>query len=350
MVSATVAELEESLKDWLIVISKCVSSSEIDDVRSNLIGKSGIVTTAFESLRTLPPDIKKQYGGRLNDIKVALEAALSDRKMKLEEAQLHERLREETVDITLPVENDRFGSLHPITREIRRIKEYYQSRGFSVLDGPEVETDFFNFDALNIPKHHPARQSHDTFYLDGFDDVLLRTQTSCVQVRAMLEHGIPIRMVSVGKTYRRDAMDSTHSPMFHQLEGLVVDREPLSICHLKSELVKFIAFFFGVDDVTVRFRPSFFPFVEPGMEFDCRYTKKDGKVIFSDTGDKWLEMGGAGMVHPNVFKSCGITEKVYGFAYAFGIERVIMLKDSIHDIRTFFSTDQRVLQYYGYPA
>lgn len=398
-VSVAIAEIEKNLGTWLATIKACESLDELDIMRRDLLGKSSHIVNAFSKLKELAVDDRRSYGDRINKVKASLEATVADTQNELEERLARERLREETVDVTLPVGSSRFGSVHPITGAMRRIRQYYQSRGFSVIDGPEIETDFFNFDALNVPKHHPARQSHDTFYVDGFEDVLLRTQTSCVQVRAMLgnsplpyppepelmvrdtdrrstvysgvnEHsstesthqkggygevgngssGIPIRMVSMGRTYRRDAIDATHSPMFHQLEGLVVDRTPRSIGHLKSELVKFISFFFGVSDVAVRFRPSFFPFVEPGMEFDCRYTKKDGRVVFSQSGDRWLEIGGAGMVHPNVFKSCGITGEVYGFAYAFGIERIIMLKEGISDIRNLYSTDHRLLRHYGLPS
>jgi phenylalanyl-tRNA synthetase alpha chain len=349
-VSVVVTELENNLDAWLAAIGECKSLEVLDVVRKNLLGRSSAIISTFSQLKSLHADDRRLYGDRVNKIKASLEAAISDTQGALEEMQVQEKLREEAVDVTLPVISDRFGSTHIITKTMGRIRQYYQARGFSVIDGPELETSFFNFNALNTPKHHPARQSHDTFYIDGFDDLLLRTQTSCVQVRAMISDGVPIRMVSMGKTYRRDAIDATHSPMFHQLEGLVVDRSPLSIGHLKRELVKFISFFFGVSDVAVRFRPSFFPFVEPGMEFDCRYSKRDGKVVFSQSGDRWLEIGGAGMVHPNVFKSCGITGEVYGFAYAFGIERIIMLKDSISDIRNLYSTDQRLLRHYGRPA
>jgi phenylalanyl-tRNA synthetase alpha chain len=349
-VSIAVAKLEENLGTWLAMVKECDSLEKIDVVRRTLLGKSSPLITALGQLKELDASDKRSYGDRINKVKNSLEAAITDVQSEVEELLVQEKLQGETVDITLPFGSGRFGSMHIITQAMRRIKQYYQSRGFSVIDGPEIETSFFNFDALNTPQHHPARQSHDTFYIDGFEDVLLRTQTSCVQVHAMLNDGIPIRMVSMGKTYRRDATDTTHSPMFHQLEGLVVDRTPLSIGHLKSELVKFISYFFGVNDVAVRFRPSFFPFVEPGMEFDCRYSKKDGKVVFSQSGDRWLEIGGAGMVHPNVFKSCGITEEVYGFAYAFGIERIIMLRDGISDIRNLYSTDRRLLRHYGLPS
>lgn len=340
-------EIESNLEHWVNTILGATSFQELESLKADIIGKSGVVTSAFKLLKNVQTSEKKALGERLNRVKSQIEIAFARQKKKLEDYMISEKLRNETLDVTLPVVNDRFGGAHLITQSIRRIRDHYSSRGFLVLDGPEIETDFYNFDALNIPSHHPARQSHDTFYLKGFDKTLLRTQTSCVQIRAMQEYGVPIRMISIGKTYRNDQLDATHSPMFHQVEGLVVDKVSISIGHLKSELRKFLAFFFETDEVAIRFRPSFFPFTEPGMEVDCKYTKKDGRLIITDKGDKWLELGGAGMVHPNVFKNAGITEKVYGFAYAFGVDRLVMLRNGITDIRNLFDTDQRWLKYYG---
>ena len=340
-------EIEKNLEYWVKTILGASSTQELERLKADIIGKSGVVTSAFKLLKDASAEDKKTLGEKLNKIKTQIEDAISQQRKKLEDYAISEKLKNETLDVTLPVENDHFGGLHIITQSLRRIRDHYAARGFLVLDGPEVETDFYNFDALNIPKHHPARQSQDTFYLEGFDETLLRTQTSCVQIRAMQEYGVPIRMISIGKTYRNDQLDATHSPMFHQLEGLVVDRKPLTIGHLKSELKKFLEFFFETDSAAIRFRPSFFPFTEPGMEFDCKYTKKDGRLVITDQGDKWIELGGAGMVHPNVFKSCGIEGPVYGFAYAFGLDRIIMLKNGITDIRNLFDTDQRWLKYYG---
>ena len=340
-------ELEKNLSHWTRVIVESTSFAELDKVKTELLGKSGIVTSAFKMLGTIPNEEKKEYGEKLNIIKNTLENHIKEQKKVLEDFYISEQLKNETVDVTLPAENNKFGGLHILTQSIRRIRDHYQSRGFFVLDGPEIESDFFNFDALNIPKHHPARQSHDTFYIDGFNETLLRTHTSCVQIRTMIDKGIPIRMISIGKTYRNDDLDATHSPMFHQIEGLVVDREPISIGHLKNELNKFLSFFFEVKEVAIRFRPSFFPFTEPGMEVDCKYTKKDGKLIITKDGDEWLELGGAGMVHPNVFKNCNIDGNVFGFAFGFGLERLVMLKNGIQDIRNLFDTDIRFLKHYS---
>ena len=340
-------EIETNLEHWEKTILEASTFRELERLKADIIGKSGVVTSAFKLLKDAPVGEKKALGEKLNKVKSRVEEVIAQQRKKLENYAVAERLKSETLDITLPVENDHFGGLHIITQSLRRIRDYYSARGFLVLDGPEVETEFYNFDALNMPKHHPARQSHDTFYLKGHDGMLLRTQTSCVQIRAMQKYGIPLRMISIGKTYRNDQLDATHSPMFHQIEGLVVDTEPITIGHLKSELKKFLEFFFETDSASLRFRPSFFPFTEPGMEFDCRYTKKDGKLVISSDGDKWIELGGAGMVHPNVFKSCEIKDEAYGFAFGLGLERIIMLKYGITDIRNLYDTDQRWLRYYG---
>lgn len=321
---------------------------DLENIKSDILGKSGLLTSAFKYMANLSHDEKKSFGEKLNISKMKIEEAIKIQRKKLEDFLISEKLKNETVDITLPVCFSKVGSRHIISRSISDFRRYYQSRGFLVLDGPEVEDEYHNFDALNIPKHHPARQSHDTFYMDGgFEGRLLRTHTSCVQIRTMVERGVPVRMISMGRVYRSDDLDATHSPMFHQIEGLVVDRNPINIGHLKSELKKLVSFFFETDDVSIRFRPSFFPFTEPGMEVDCKYMKKDGKLIITSEGDRWLELGGAGMVHPNVFEMCGIKSEVYGFAFGFGIERLIMLKHGIQDIRNLYDTDIRILKHYA---
>ncbi|MDR2598205.1 MAG: phenylalanine--tRNA ligase subunit alpha, partial [Holosporales bacterium] len=253
-------EDESNLDRWLESVANAGSIIELEKIKAELLGKSGVVTSEFKTLARLPSEEKKIVGERLNIVKSAIEEAITAQNKKLRRLMIEDRLRSEVVDITLPSINGSFGSVHILTQATRRIRDHYHARGFLVLDGPEIETDFFNFDALNIPKHHPARQSHDTFYIDGFDDVLLRTHTSCVQIRTMQQIGVPVRMISMGKTYRNDKLDSTHSPMFHQIEGLVVDRDNLTIGHLKSELKKFISAFFETDDVAIRLRPSYFPF------------------------------------------------------------------------------------------
>ena len=340
-------EIENNLDHWVRTIYASTSMKELENAKVNILGKSGVLTSAFKFMSSVDNEQKKIYGEKLNIAKNKLEEAVRIQRKKLEDFFIAEKLKNESVDVTLPVCDSETGSLHIITQAVRKLRKYYQSRGFSVLDGPEVETDFHNFDALNMPKHHPARQGHDTFYIEGFEGTLLRTHTSCVQIRTMIERGIPVRMVSMGKTYRNDSLDATHSPMFHQVEGLVADRNPINIGHLKSELKKLISFFFETDDVEIRFRPSFFPFTEPGMEVDCKYMKKDGRLVITKEGDKWLELGGAGMVHPNVFEACGIKSEAYGFAFGFGIDRLVMLKNGINDIRNLFETDIRFLKHYA---
>ncbi|MDR2074785.1 MAG: phenylalanine--tRNA ligase subunit alpha [Holosporales bacterium] len=336
-------EIESSLQHWIDVIQKTSSVSELDKFKVAIMGKSSLFTAAFKFIGSLSVDEKKTYGEKLNIAKEKLEFVFREQKLKIAQMEMENSLKNEKVDVTLPVANSNIGGSHIISTNIKRIRKHYHSRGFLVLDGPEIDSEFNNFDALNIPMHHPARQSHDTFYIENFSGMLLRTHTSTVQIRAMMQRGVPIRMISVGKTYRNDSLDATHSPMFHQIEGLVVDTKPLCIGHLKSELQKLIAFFFEIDnisEVNIRLRPSYFPFTEPGMEVDCKYNKKD-------ENDSWLELGGAGMVHPNVYRACELPEELYGFAFGFGVERLVMLKYGIQDIRNLYNTDIRWLKHYA---
>ena len=339
-------ELEQQLAQFMRNIENAKSLENIEKEKANFLGRNGVLTQALKILSTLSNDERKSLGKKLNTIKNQAEEFVKKQVQIIRQQVLDRKLVDEAVDITLPV-NQYFGSTHILSREIRRIKNEYQARGFLVLDGPEVETEFYNFDALNIPKYHPARQTQDTFYIEGYDNTLLRTQTSCVQIRAMQKLGLPLRMISIGKTYRNDQLDATHSPMFHQIEGLVVDYKPINISNLKYTLNRLISFIFEVDSVSLRFRPSFFPFTEPGMEVDCCYKINSGKIEITSNGDKWLELGGAGMVHPNVFQHCGVLNQAYGFAFGFGVERLVMLKYGITDIRLLYDTDQRWLEYYS---
>jgi phenylalanyl-tRNA synthetase alpha chain len=337
-------EIENNLQHWINIIREATTMSELDRFRVDIMGKSGIFSSAFKFMGSLSDDEKKLYGEKLNTAKDALQSAFQEQKLKISQIETENNLKSETVDVTLPVVDSKVGGSHIISQNIRRVRRHYHARGFLVLDGPEIDSEFHNFDALNLPKHHPARQSHDTFYIEKFREMLLRTHTSTVQIRAMTTRGVPLRMISIGKTYRNDNLDATHSPMFHQIEGLVVDTNPLCVGHLKSELQKLVAFFFEIDnihEVNIRLRPSYFPFTEPGMEVDCKYNnKKDGD-------GRWLELGGAGMVHPNVYRACGLSGKLYGFAFGFGLERLIMLKYGINDIRNLYDTDIRWLQHYA---
>jgi phenylalanyl-tRNA synthetase alpha chain len=330
-------DLKERLAGWLEDIRGASSSTALEKIKLDTIGKSGFISEAFAELATLDKEGKKRVGESLNTVKTSVEEALRLRLKELEKADIAEKLKNESVDVTLPVEDDGIGGLHVLTQLFRRIKKVYRARGFLVVDGPEIEDEFHNFDALNIPEDHPARQSQDTFYVDGFDKILLRTHTSPVQIRTMIERGIPVRMISIGRTYRNDQLDSTHSPMFHQIEELVVDYKPISVGNLKHELKNMLAHALGVDldNIRVRLRPSYFSFTEPGMEVDCYWS------------GKWLEIAGAGMVHPGVLEKCGITKPAFGFAFAFGLERLVMLKNGIVDIRELFEADKRWLRYYG---
>jgi phenylalanyl-tRNA synthetase alpha chain len=332
-------DIGKELDKWLSEIRGASTISELDQAKSRTIGKSGLVTMSFRELASLSGDSKKSAGELLNNVKNSIERAIIERNDELEKASIARKLKEEYIDVTLPVDDEKIGGLHVLTQLFRRVKRHYNARGFTVVDGPEIENEFFNFDALNIQKHHPARQAHDTFYVENHEDALMRTHTSPVQIRTMMKHGIPIRMISFGRTYRNDQLDSTHSPMFHQLEGLVVDRTPISVGNLKSELKRLlaVALDISVNEIEIRLRPSYFPFTEPSMEVDCYWS------------GRWLEVGGSGMVHPNVFKQCGITGDVFGFAYGFGAERLVMLKEGINDLRDLFDGDKRWLKHYDRP-
>lgn len=322
----------EALGVFLTKIKQTITLSELDLEQSKFLGKHGILTNELKKLNNLPIDERKIIGKQLNEIKNKAEAAINEQIQSIKKKELDKKLSKESLDMTLPIEN-KFGKFHILTREINRIKNKYQSLGYLILDGPEIETEFYNFDALNIPKYHPARQNHDTFYLKNFNSLLLRTQTSCVQIRAIQQYDLPLKMISIGKTYRNDPLDATHSPMFHQIEGLVVSYNPINLGHLKYELEQFISFVFEIDNLKIRLRPSYFPFTEPGLEVD-----------YLNGNAKWLEIGGAGMVHPNVFKACGINRQAYGFAFGMGLDRLVMLKYNIHDIRQIYDTDIRFLK------
>lgn len=327
-------DMIEALNIFLERIQKSTTLSELDLEQAKFLGKHGVLTNELKKINCLPIDEKKVIGKKLNEIKNKAEIAIAAQMQIIKTKELNKKLSEESLDMTLPVEN-KFGKLHILTREINRIKQQYQSFGYLILDGPEIETEFYNFDALNIPKHHPARQNQDTFYLKNFPSYLLRTQTSCVQIRAIQKYGLPLKMLSIGKTYRNDPLDATHSPMFYQIEGLVVSYNPINLQHLKYALEQFVSFVFEIENLKIRLRPSYFPFTEPGLEVDYSY---DTNGEF-----KWLEIGGAGMVHPNVFKACGIDKTAYGFAFGIGLDRLIMLKYNIHDIRQIYDTDARFL-------
>jgi len=325
------------------------SIAELEQVRVEALGKKGAVTQRMKRLGGLDPEARKAAGQALNEVKEVIAAAIEARKQDLEEAELEARLAEERIDITLPPRPAEVGRIHPISQTIDEMVAIFGEMGFSVAEGPHIEDDFHNFTALNIPPEHPARQEHDTFYLQAGPDgerKVLRTHTSPVQIRTMQKTQPPIRIIVPGRTFRADS-DATHSPMFHQLEGLVVD-ETTHMGHLKGTLVEFCRAIFGVDDLPVRFRPSYFPFTEPSAEVDIGCSRKGGTLKIGAGGD-WLEILGCGMVHPKVLENCGIDPTRYqGYAFGMGVERIAMLKYGIPDLRTFFESDLRWLRHYGF--
>jgi phenylalanyl-tRNA synthetase alpha chain len=316
------------------------------------LGKKGSISEKLKTLGAMSPDERKVQGPLINGLRDAVSNAIATRKAELADAALDARLKTETVDVSLPPRPEPEGSIHPITQVLDEITAIFADMGFAVAEGPDVEYDDYNFTKLNIPPDHPSRQMQDTFYVapqaDGSAHVL-RTHTSPVQVRVMLKQKPPIRIISPGRTYRVDS-DATHSPMFHQVEALVVD-EGIHLGHLKWTVEEFCKAFFEIDDLELRARPSYFPFTEPSLEWDMRCDRSvPGKITFGH-GNDWLELGGSGLVHPKVLANCGIDPTRYqGFAFGFGLDRMAMLKYGIPDIRSFFESDLRWLRHYGFAA
>ena len=332
-------DLESLVSDTLIYIQNSADLSALEDVRVSVLGKKGSVTAQLKELASLEPNERKARGAKVNEAKATITAALDARRTALESAALVRELQSAAIDVTLPGRGQSVGGLHPVTRTRLRIEAIFRRAGFSVAEGPEVEDDFHNFEALNIPANHPARAMHDTFYFG--DGRLLRTHTSPVQIRAMKLQGVPIRLIAPGPVYRRDS-DVTHTPMFHQVEGLVLD-EDVSLANLKGVLAAFAEQFFEKPR-GLRFRPSYFPFTEPSAEVDIQCVLCDGAGcrICKQTG--WLEILGCGMVHPNVLTACGIdANRWQGYAFGMGIERLAMLRYAVNDLRMFFENDLRFL-------
>ncbi len=330
------SDLESQIDQALQQIASAPTLEALDALRVSLLGKSGLVTEQLKALGKLPAEQRKAHGEQVNRAKENLNDAIAARRGALERAALDRRLASEQLDITLPGRNHARGSLHPITRTLERMIDIFARLGYEVADGPEIEDDWHNFEALNFPPHHPARAMHDTFYFP--DGRLLRTHTSPVQIRAMVGRQPPLRVIAPGKVYRSDS-DQTHSPMFHQVEGLLVD-EISSLADLKGTLAEFVRAFFE-RDFEMRFRPSYFPFVEPGAEVDIRWDRDDGS-------SSWLEVLGCGMVHPNVLRACNIDPERYtGFAFGMGVERFAMLRYGVNDLRAFFENDVRFLQQFA---
>jgi phenylalanyl-tRNA synthetase alpha chain len=330
--------LQEILTDATATLGAVKSMPELEQMKAKYLGKTGSLTEQLKSLGKLPPEEKKTAGAAINDIKSKVETLINDAKSRIAQAELQTKLAAEAIDVTLPGRNPGIGGLHPVTRAQERIEALFATMGFSVADGPEIETDFYSFTALNTPENHPARSMQDTFHLQNSKNIL-RPHTSPVQIRYMQAQatrgGPPIRIICPGRVYRCDH-DATHSPMFHQIEGLWVD-EGISLADLKGTLTQFFRAFFEREDMQIRFRPSFFPFVEPGVEVDMEWENKGGKI-------KWLEIGGAGVVHPQVLRNGGIDpEKYSGFAFGMGLDRLAMLKYGVNDLRLFFENDMKFL-------
>ena len=330
------SDIESLSTQALADIAAATAPDALEALRVGLLGKSGSITSQLKALGALPGDQRKTAGEAINRARDAISEALSARKAALDDAALDARLASERIDVTLPGRDAARGGVHPVSRTLERITEIFGRLGYELADGPEIEDDFHNFEALNFPPHHPARAMHDTFYFP--DGRLLRTHTSGVQVRYMQDHQPPLRMIAAGKVYRSDS-DQTHTPMFHQVEGLLVD-EHASFADLKGTLAEFVRAFFE-RDFEMRFRPSYFPFTEPSAEVDIAWQQADGST-------RWLEVLGCGMVHPNVLRNVGIDPSIYtGFAFGLGVERFAMLRYGVDDLRSFFDNDVRFLRQFA---
>lgn len=345
-----VAQLKTELTQMVEAANDLTS---LEEVRVSTLGKKGKITALMKTLGGMDPEERKTTGAALNMLKNEIADLIASQETGLKKQELEQRLATETIDVSLPVRPETKGKIHPISQTMEELTAIFASMGFNVAEGPDIEDDWHNFTALNFPPGHPAREMHDTFYLPDDPDEqgeaakkLLRTHTSTVQIRAMQEQGLPIKVVVMGRTYRSD-YDITHTPMFHQCEGLYIGKD-VHMGHLKGCIMDFARAYFEVDDLPVQFRPSFFPFTEPSAEVDIGCSRKDGGLKIG-AGDDWLEILGCGMVHPNVIKNCGFDPDEYqGFAFGMGVERIAMLKYGIPDLRTFFESDIRWLQHYGF--
>lgn len=343
--------LDDLKSELVAAVDAAATLGDLEEIRISALGKKGRVTGLMKGLGSLAPEERRDAGQNLNIVKNAVTAALESRRDALADAELDAQLEADRVDVTLPVRPEVEGRLHPISQTIDEIIAIFGEMGFTVAEGPDIEDDFHNFTALNIPPEHPARQMHDTFYLPEQEDgtrKLLRTHTSSVQIRTMQTSEPPLRIIVPGRAYRCDS-DMTHTPMFHQVEGLIVDKS-VHMGHLKGCIIDFCRSYFESPDVPVRFRPSFFPFTEPSAEVDIGCSRSGGTLKIG-AGEDWLEILGCGMVHPKVLEACGIDSSEYqGFAFGMGIERIAMLKYGMPDLRAFFDADMRWLRHYGFAS
>jgi len=339
-------DIKKIKDEYLDKLSGNLNLENLNQIKTELFGKNGVISNSFKKLGSISPEDRKKFASDLNFIKDALQEKINSKLQEIETKEINSKLENEKVDVTLPERDINQGKIHPVSQVIDEISSIFSEIGFNVEEGPDVENEHYNFTALNTPDNHPARDMHDTFYLDNKKKLLLRTHTSPVQVRTMLKGKPPFKIIAPGRTYRSDS-DQTHSPMFHQVEGLHIDKD-INMGHLKGCLNYFIKEFFEVDKIKMRFRPSHFPFTEPSAEVDIGYELKDGKIVIGE-GDKWLEILGCGMVHPNVLKNVNINpDKYQGYAFGIGIDRLGMLKYGINDLRAFFETDYRWLNHFGF--
>ena len=339
-------DLKKIKDEFLSKLERRLNISELNKIRTDLFGKNGLISTHFKKIGTIEESKRKKFASDLNTIKDDLQNLINSKINQIQNAEINQKLEKEKVDVTLPERTFIRGKIHPVSQTIDEISSIFSEIGFSVEEGPDVENEYNNFTALNTPDNHPARDMHDTFYLDEKKEKLLRTHTSPVQIRTMLKDKPPFKIIAPGRTYRSDS-DQTHAPMFHQVEGLHIDKD-INMGHLKGCLNYFIKNFFEVKKIKMRFRPSHFPFTEPSAEVDIGYEIKDGKIIIGE-GDKWLEILGCGMVHPNVLKNVKVdSAKFQGYAFGIGIDRLAMLKYGINDLRAFFDCDYRWLNHFGF--
>ena len=340
------SDLKKIRDEFILKLKSKLDLSEVNQIKSDLFGKNGLVSSQFKIIGTIVESERKKFASDLNVIKDELQDLINLKIDEVENAEINKKLDKEKIDITLPERPFVRGKIHPVSQTIDEISSIFSEIGFSVEEGPDVENEYNNFTALNTPDNHPARDMHDTFYLDEKKQKLLRTHTSPVQIRTMLKDKPPFKIIAPGRTYRSDS-DQTHAPMFHQVEGLHIDKN-INMGHLKGCLNYLIKEFFEVDKIKMRFRPSHFPFTEPSAEVDIGYEIKDGKIIIGE-GNQWLEILGCGMVHPNVLKNVKVDPaKFQGYAFGIGIDRLAMLKYGINDLRAFFDCDYRWLNHFGF--
>ena len=333
-------------EEYISKLNQDIDLNQVNQFKIELFGKNGKISNEFKKMGSISAEARKKFASDLNAIKDEIQNLISKKIQEIEIQEINLKIKNEKVDVTLPERSFSQGRIHPVSQVIDEISSIFSEIGFNVEEGPDVENEYNNFSALNTPENHPARDMHDTFYLDKNKEFLLRTHTSPVQVRTMVKGKPPFKIIAPGRTYRSDS-DQTHSPMFHQVEGLHIDKN-INMGHLKGCLNYFIKEFFEVDKIKMRFRPSHFPFTEPSAEVDIGYEVKDSKIVIGE-GNKWLEILGCGMVHPNVLKNVKVdTLKYQGYAFGIGIDRMAMLKYGINDLRAFFETDYRWLNHFGF--